>query len=77
MGSAQNMLMPDLQRVKRELETALRDAEAYCDPTNKDCGIDPEVRKVSRLYVSSWVIQPIENALALINKNIERKGRLG
>lgn len=41
------------------LYEALNHLVTYLDPTDEHCGVDPEVRKASRIYLETWVAEPL------------------
>lgn len=45
------------------LKTALGDLLKFLDPSNPDCGVDPEVRRQAGSYLDSWVAGPLAAAL--------------
>lgn len=54
------------------LYEALNHLVTYLDPTDEHCGVDPEARKASRIYLETWVAEPL---IALARHTVGPAGR--
>jgi hypothetical protein len=51
------------RKIVRQLRDALEHVRAAADPTSKRCGVAPEHREAMRLYLRTWAIPPLEDAI--------------
>lgn len=54
------------QKTVADLQAALKALRAGADPTSPSCGVDAVHREAMRLYLRTWVMGPLETALATI-----------
>jgi len=74
--SKQNMTLTDLRVLQELLGRAQRDLERYINPAENPadelCHVPVEARKASASYLDSWVGGPLDQALKLIGRNLDR-----
>jgi hypothetical protein len=59
-------LVAEAMRAEYELQQALQSLRAFLDVGNADCDVAPEHRQAAKLYLESWVLGPVQEAVAFL-----------
>lgn len=58
--------------VRRHLEGAIHDLQAFLDPDNDSCNVSREARIEAREFLATWVLGPVNNADRIIENRVNR-----
>lgn len=59
-------LVAEAKRAEHEMQEALRSLRMFLDPGNEGCAVPPEHRDAAKQYLESWVLGPLEEAVAFL-----------
>lgn len=53
-----------------QLREAIRELKVFMDPKNVECDVRQDARgTATQLYLSAWVLEPLEEALSLLERS--------
>jgi hypothetical protein len=53
-------------RAIEQLKESIEELKVFLDPGNVECDVRRDARESSQLYLETWVLQPLEEALRLL-----------
>ena len=71
----ENFDSTEIIAVRRHLEDAIHDLQAFLNPDDDSCNVSREARIEATEFLSSWVLGPINNADRIIENRVNRNAK--